>query len=408
MSYRAHVGLRTRGAPQPPPARAKLPAKDLSTQDRVNPPAGQSKPLSKGRSTQDRAKPHSKKRSLKGNPKPFEGRPKPPREQPSRKQASQALQVEVSRTPPSGAPEPIRRSGLVAIVGRPNVGKSTLLNALLQEPLTIVSHTPQTTRDKLLGVVLHKDAQIGFLDTPGIHRPHSLLGKRMNAHARSALQEADVILFVTALPSEAAVPSVHPGDKTLLADLGVDKPTILLLNKIDLIRPREKMLPLLQGLSELHHFASVVPISARSNDGLDRALDEVISHLPERDALFPEDDLTDKPLKYFFAEYIREQVLQQTEKEVPHATTVTIDFADLNSTVAQISATIHVERDGQKGILIGAEGARLKAIKSLARKRIEVLLQRRARLELFVKVTDRWTQDAARLDELGLTLPQNN
>jgi GTP-binding protein Era len=317
----------------------------------------------------------------------------------------------------------VRRAGTVAIIGRPNVGKSTLLNAALEQPLAIVSPVPQTTRQALLGVVHHGAAEIGLLDTPGLHRAKTELGRVMNSAAREAARSADVIVFVTDVPQRLASDSsrasagvgsedahlppvrVHPGDLTLLADLKDGAPVILVLNKIDRFRDKAQMLPLLDVLGKAHPFVSVVPISARKTDGVARVLDEVAKLLPEGAWRFEDDEVTDKPTRFFAAEYVREQILRATEAEVPHAAAVVIEqyLEPAAGGVVRIDATIHVERAGQKKILIGHGGEMLKRIGIEARRRIEELIGRQINLKLWVRVTPDWRQSPATLEELGFS-----
>lgn len=326
--------------------------------------------------------------------------------------------------------QPARRSGTVAIIGRPNVGKSTLLNAALEQPLAIVSPVPQTTREALLGVVHHEDAEIALLDTPGIHRPKTELGRMMNVAAREAARSADVIVFMTDVPQRLATKGtaekekterlpparVHPGDLTLLADLKGGAPVILVLNKIDRFRDKAEMLPLLEALGKAHSFASIVPISARRADGVERVMGEVAKLLPKGAWRFEADEVTDKPTRFFAAEYVREQILQATEAEVPHAAAVVIDQylepaggsagpgkkgREPKKPVVRIDATIHVERPGQKKILIGHGGEMLKRIGTEARRRIEELIGQQINLKLWVRVTPDWRQSVAALAELG-------
>lgn len=308
------------------------------------------------------------------------------------------------------APAP-RRSGKVALIGRPNVGKSTLLNAALEQPLAIVSPVPQTTRDAILGVIHRGSAEIALLDTPGLHRPRTELGRVMNSAAREAARSADVILFVTEMPQpkgDAARPAhvrPHPGDLTLLADLPEGVPVVLALNKIDRVRDKALMLPLLEALGKAREFASVVPISARKEDGIDRVIEEVGKLCPLGDWRFNEDDLTDRPTRFFAAEYVREQILRATQEEVPHASAVAIDRylepPPGGSGVVHIDATIHVERPGQKKILIGKNAEMLKRIGTEARRRIEELVGRQINLKLWVRVTSDWRQSTSTLEELG-------
>lgn len=304
--------------------------------------------------------------------------------------------------PPPPQPLPVKRAGLVAMVGRSNVGKSTLMNALLGEALAVVSPIPQTTRHRVLGVVRHGDAQVGLLDTPGLHRPKTRLGQLMNAAARSAVEEADVVLFVTAPQKKGERYAVSPGDRVLLADVGKGKPTILVLNKIDTITPRAAMLPLIEELGKLREFAAIVPISARREDGLDRLLGEVGPRLPERDALWADDDLTDRPTRFFVAEFVRQEILHMARQELPHSITVTVDSYAEGPKMPRIGATIHVERDGQKPMILGKGGERLREIGTAARARVEDLLGHRVHLELFVRVTPGWSENPHLLRELGL------
>jgi GTPase len=313
--------------------------------------------------------------------------------------------------PREGAEAGPPRSGTVAIVGRPNVGKSTLLNAALDQPLSIVSPTPQTTRDAILGVVRHGGAEIALLDTPGLHRPRSELGRVMNEAAREAARGADVVVFVAdAASSKRAVLAPHPGDLTLLADIGADKPTVLVVNKVDLVRDKTKLFPLLEALGKVRTFAAVVPISARDPRGVARVLDEVAKLCPEGPPRYAPDDLTDRPLRFFAAEYVREQILHATEAEVPHAVAVAIDRfvepipkapGDRVTGAVHIDATICVERQGQKRILIGTGGEMLKRIGTRARLRIQELTGRKVNLKLWVRVAPAWRQSREKLDELG-------
>jgi GTPase len=309
--------------------------------------------------------------------------------------------------PPAHAPAPpgpsaLARSGTVALVGRSNVGKSTLLNALLGEDLSVVAPTPQTTRDAILGIVNHHDAQIGVLDTPGLHKPKTRLGKRMNAEARGAVGDADLVVFVVEPHAHRdGTLAVHEGDKVLLADVGAGKPTILAINKVDRVKPRSLLLPLLQAFGTLRDFAAYVPISARRRDGLGRLLDEIASRLPEQAPLFPPDEISDRPLRFFAAEFVREQILRATRDELPYVIAVTVDSFTESDAGAKIAATIHVEREGQKGILLGKGGERLRDIGIAARAKIARFLDRPAHLSLFVRVDADWSDDPKALVTLG-------
>lgn len=342
-----------------------------------------------------------------------------PRTRPDRRRKQQ-------REPAREAPEPVTpdaeaapRAGTVALVGRPNVGKSTLLNAALETPLSIVSPTPQTTRDAILGVVHHGAAEIALLDTPGLHRPRSELGRVMNQTAREAARAADVVVFITEVPlasrrpaREGAAPAVrpHPGDLTLLADIAADKPTLLVLNKIDRSRDKGIVLPLIEAFAKVRDFAAVVPISALKADGVARVLAEIAALCPEQPWRYAPDDLTDRPIRFFAAEYVREQILAATEAEVPHAVAVTIDRfvepAEGTKGAVHIDATICVERQGQKRILIGTGGEMLKRIGTRARMRIQELTGRKVNLKLWVRVAPAWRQSTAQLEELGYKSPK--
>jgi GTP-binding protein Era len=294
--------------------------------------------------------------------------------------------------------KPEYRSGTVAIVGRPNVGKSTLLNAALGQALAIVSPVPQTTRNRILGVVHRPGVEIVLLDTPGIHKPYSRLGRALNRTAREATSDADAVVYVATPGSKA---SVHPGDRTLLADIGEGIPTILVVNQIDRVKDKATLLPLLEQLGQLRDFAAIVPISALRGDGVDRVLDEVEKILPIRPARFDDDTLTDRPVRFFAGEFVREQVLLSTREEIPHAVAVEVTSFEEKGDRVVIEATIHVEREGQKRILIGHGGEKLKAIGTLARPRIEEMLEKKVYLSLWVRVTAGWTESERSLAELG-------
>jgi GTP-binding protein Era len=307
------------------------------------------------------------------------------------------------------------RYGTIAIIGRTNVGKSTFLNHVLGMPLAIVSRQPQTTRDALLGVVNSGDAQIAFVDTPGLHRPKNELGRRMNQEATDSLRGADAALFMTdvfqidadekAAKSPSALPRArHPGDRTdaeLLELVPKTLPTLLVVNKIDRLKDKGRLLPYLQRMNEKHAFAATIPISALSGDGTDRVLAEAVALLPERAKSFPEDEITDRPVSFFAREYIREQVLVSCAKEVPHAVAVTLDSIEERSTGLHVAATIHVEKAGQRSILVGRGGEKIKEIGTLARQRLSQLTEQPVHLHLFVRVTERWRNVPRQLAELG-------
>lgn len=308
----------------------------------------------------------------------------------------------MSESPESRAPAQVHRSGTVAIVGRANVGKSTLLNAALQERLAIVTPTPQTTRDRILGVMRHGDAQIALVDTPGLHRARSRLGRRMNTMARDAAREADVLVFVAAIPdSLPKVLSPHAGDIELLEQLDPECRAVLVINKIDRLKSKAKLLPLLDAFGKVREFSAVVPISALRQDGVGLVMDEVAKLLPERGPAYDEDFLTDRPMRFFASEYVREQVTLATRQEIPHNVAVTIERFDEELHLTRIDATIRVAREGQRGIVIGKGGERLKGIGIAARARVEELLGKQVHLRLWVSTDVGWPESAQALDSLG-------
>ncbi len=283
------------------------------------------------------------------------------------------------------------RSGFVSIIGRPNAGKSTLLNALVGEKLAIVTRKPQTTRNRIQGIinVEHKSkrpaGQIVLIDTPGVHKPINSLNRRMMKEVYDALEGCDLLLLIV-----DATAKFGTGDKFVLDIVKKSgQPCFLLLNKIDAV-DKQKLLPLIAEYRSLHDFQEVVPISALKRDGLDMLLDAVVRTLPEGPRYFPKDQITDQPERFLVAELIREQVLLAAEQEVPYATTVLIEQYEEGERLTRIAATIYCERDGQKAILIGKGGATLKRIGSAARFQIERVLGMRVYLELFVKVKSGW------------------
>jgi GTP-binding protein Era len=287
------------------------------------------------------------------------------------------------------------RAGFVSIVGKPNVGKSTLLNALIGEQLAITAHQPQTTRTSIQAVLTSPDAQVVLLDTPGIHESDSLLNKRMMETVRRALQDRDLVLYVT-----DASKAFTPEDKLALGALTNATRVVLVPNKIDRLKDKRILLPLIQSYMELFPFADAVPVSARNGAGLDDLKRVINQWLPEGPALFPDDYLTDQPLRFLAAEIIRESILREARHEVPHATAVLIDEWQETPCLTRIAAIIHVERPGQKIILIGNKGQMLKKIGSDARHKMERLLGSKVFLSLFVKVKPHWREDALFLSSI--------
>ena len=284
-------------------------------------------------------------------------------------------------------------SGFVSIIGKPNAGKSTLLNALVGEKVAIVTRKPQTTRNRILGMVNverkpgRPAGQIVLIDTPGIHKPIDSLNRRMMKEVYDALEGCNLLLLIVDATSRFG-----PDDQSVLAIAKkTGLPVFLLLNKTDAV-DKQKLLPMIAQYKELHDFAEVIPISALKGQGLDTLLNSVIKALPEGPRYFPKDQITDQPERFLVTELIREQVLMNTSQEVPHATTVMVDQYEEGKTLTRIAATIYVERAGQKGILIGKQGATLKKIGTAARLQIERLLGTKVFLELFVKVQPNWRE----------------
>lgn len=289
------------------------------------------------------------------------------------------------------------RSGFVSIVGRPNVGKSTLLNRILGDKIVITSDKPQTTRNRIQGIHNLPGAQLVFIDTPGIHHAKSRLNKYMVDVALSSVREVDAILF---LVDAAARPAVQEG--LILETLaGVAVPVLLVINKIDLVE-KETLLESIDAYARLYPFSEIVPVSAASGDGVERLVQLVYGLLPEGPAYFPDDILTDVPERFVVAEIIREKIFRLTHDEVPYSVAVIVEsFKERPNGLVAISAAINVERDSQKGIIIGHKGELLKKIGTQARLEIERLLDAKVFLELFVKVSRDWSENKLKLKEFG-------
>jgi len=288
------------------------------------------------------------------------------------------------------------RSGYVSLTGRPNVGKSTLLNTILGEKVAIVSPKPQTTRNRIIGVKTLPDAQIVFIDTPGIHKPKHKLGELMVKQAKESVKEVDVILFMVE-PEEPG-----SGDKfiiDILKDMG--KPVFLLINKVDTIK-KPLVLPVIEAYSKLYPFKEIIPISALAGDGIDALIKTIVNYLPEGPKYYPDDVLADQLERFMVSEIIREKIIQQTEDEIPYSVAIEINqWSEREDGVVFIQANIYVEREGQKGIIIGKGGARLKTIGTNARLEIEKLLGTKVFLELWVKIKKDWRSSERILKELG-------
>ncbi|MFB8375239.1 MULTISPECIES: GTPase Era [Paenibacillus] len=289
------------------------------------------------------------------------------------------------------------KSGFVAIIGRPNVGKSTLMNQVIGQKIAIMSDKPQTTRNKIHGVYTSEQQQIVFLDTPGIHKRQSKLGDYMNQTALNTLGEVEAALFLI-----DASEGMGGGDRYIAEQLkNVRTPVILVMNKIDKIEP-EALLPLIEEYRKLHNFAEIVPVSAMLGSNVSTLLEQLGKYLPEGPQYYPDDQVTDHPEQFVCAELIREKILQMTREEVPHSIAVTIeDMKVQDNGVVYISAVIFVERDSQKGIIIGKQGALLKEVGKRARQDIQNLLGSKIFMDLWVKVKKDWRNQERVLRDLG-------
>lgn len=293
--------------------------------------------------------------------------------------------------------EPQFKSGYVSIIGEPNVGKSTLLNAMLGEKLAIVTPKPQTTRNQIRGIVTSDDYQIIFLDTPGILRPKYQLHKWMVKAAYAAIQDADLILYLIDVTQTS--PQVE--EEILDAIHQVNQKTILVINKIDRIA-RLNLLPIIDNYSRKFPFVESVPISALNQDGIERLKDLILGYLPSGPQYFPPDQISDLPQRFFIAETIREQIFLQTKQEVPYSTSVVVEeFIERNKKKWYIRAVVYVERPSQRGVLVGKQGQMIKRIGQLARTDIEQFLARSVFLELHVLVKPDWRNDLRKMQDLG-------
>ena len=291
-------------------------------------------------------------------------------------------------------------SGYVALIGRPNAGKSTLLNHLVGQKIAAVSDKPQTTRFRIQGVITKPEGQVVFVDTPGVHQPGYELNRRMMAAVQEALMGVDLVCLIR----DVSV-STGNGDRFVL-DLvkRSGKPALLLLNKIDKLEEKSALLPLIEWYSKEHDWSEIVPISALKQDQIDVLIDSCLRHLPEGEPIFAEDELTDQSLRVLVAEIVREKVLRTTGDEIPYVTAVMTErFEEVREDFARIHCVIVVERDSQKKIIIGKGASRLKDIGIRARREIENLLGHRCHLELFVKVEEDWRNKQQLLDEFGLS-----
>ena len=291
------------------------------------------------------------------------------------------------------------RSGYVALIGRPNAGKSTLLNRLVGEKIAAVSNKPQTTRHKIQGIVTKPEGQIVFVDTPGVHKPGFLLNRRMMSAVHDAILSVDLLVLMR----DASV-STGNGDKfvfDLVKQSG--KKVLLVLNKIDKIKEKAELLPLIEYYSKEFDFAEIIPISALKGEAVDNLLSQIVKHLPESEAIFDEDELTDQSMRTLVSEMVREQILRTTGDEIPYVTAVVTEkYDETDPMVTRIHCAIFVERSSQKGIIIGKGGIKLKKIGTEARVDIEKLLNKKVFLQLFVKVVEDWRNRPQDLDEIGI------
>ena len=290
------------------------------------------------------------------------------------------------------------RAGLVAIIGRPNVGKSTLMNALVGEKIAIVSDKPQTTRRRITGILTRPEGQAVLVDTPGIHKPGYRLNRRMMIATTQALTSVDAVLLVV-----DATMAPGPGDRFAISMLKqTPAPAFLVPNKIDAVTTKSDLLPLIGRYAAEKEFKEVVPISARTHDGLELLIQKIFEYLPEGPPLYPEDALTDQPERILAAELVREKILQVAQEEIPYVTAVVTERWEESEGITRIHCIIYVERPSERPIIIGKGGARLKEIGSAARADIEALLGRHVFLGLFVKVREHWRNDDRTLNELGI------
>lgn len=292
------------------------------------------------------------------------------------------------------------RSGYVALIGRPNAGKSTLLNRLVGEKIAAVSNKPQTTRHKITGIVTNETGQAVFVDTPGVHKPGYLLNRRMMSAVHDAILSVDLIVLLR----DASV-STGNGDKFVLELVkNSGKQAILVLNKIDKLREKGTLLPLMEFYSTEYDFAEIIPISAMKGDTVPELIGAIMKYLPEGEPIFSEDDMTDQSLRTIAAEMVREKILATTGEEIPYVTAVITEKWDdtTDPDQVQIFCAIYVERPSQKAIIIGKGGEKLKQIGTAARMDIEALLGKRVYLKLFVKVVEDWRNSERSLDEIGI------
>ena len=291
------------------------------------------------------------------------------------------------------------RSGYVALIGRPNAGKSTLLNRLVGEKIAAVSNKPQTTRHRIKGIVTREDGQIVFIDTPGVHKPGHLLNRRMMSAVHDAILSVDLIVLMR----DASV-STGNGDRFVFELVKqAEKPSLLVLNKIDKLHDKAALLPLIEGYSAEFDFAEIVPVSALKGEAIDNLLDQIVKHLPSGEPIFSADEMTDQSTRNIAAEMVREKILATTGEEIPYVTAVVTEvFDETDPKIVKIYCAIYVERSSQKKIIIGKQGSRIKDVGTKARIDIEKLLGKKVFLKLFVKVVEDWRNRERDLDDIGI------
>lgn len=288
------------------------------------------------------------------------------------------------------------KSGFVALIGRPNVGKSTLMNKLIGQKIAITSHKPQTTRNKIRTVYTDERGQIVFMDTPGIHKAKNKLGDYMVSVAEHTLKDVDLVLWLIE-PTE----NIGAGDRHIMEQLkGIKTPVILCINKIDTLTP-DKILPVIASYSSEMEFAEVIPISAMKGSGCDDLTETIYKYLPEGTPFYDEDTVTDQPMRQITAEIVREKILRSLTDEIPHGVAVTIEKMEFKKTIVNVEATIICEKESHKGIIIGKQGAMLKKIGTMARKDIEDMVERQVNLKLWVKVKKDWRDSDMLLKNFG-------
>ena len=292
----------------------------------------------------------------------------------------------------------IKKSGIITICGRPNVGKSTLTNALVGEKVTIVTNKPQTTRNRICGVRTRGESQFVFVDTPGLHKARTRLGDYMVNVVKESVADVDAVMLLV-----EPIPNVGGPEEQLIARMKkLSCPAVLVINKVDTLDKKEKLLEVIQTYEQVHQFQAVVPISAKTGEGVDELLDVLESYLPQGPQLFPEDMTSDQPERQMMAEILREKLLLCLDKEIPHGTAVEITrFAERDDEVVEVEATIYCEKNSHKGIIIGKGGSMLKKVSTLARQDMERFMGTKVYLQTWVKVKENWRDNPAAIQNFG-------